>query len=183
MRRRTALTNIGVISAGILLFPGCRDHLQLDWSQNKPLSLNEKQQIWIAAISESILPKSDLNLTTYESFPEFVTKMIRFDKSEHEQSSFVAGYNLCTQEIKNLFDNTVSEVQAEEIIQYFSNILEAEADSEMSPEQHQLLKDKQLFCAQIRRLSISHLKTSKEYQEDILKYKLVPEPYIACQIS
>lgn len=181
MRRRKALKNIGIITAGLFFLPGCKDKLQLDWRTEGPIKFNEEQQNWIQVISEALLPKNELKLTTYESFPEFLSKMICFEKSPSEQQVFINGYNQCTLEMKELYDRNISDIQSSEIVTYFSNFIYSEnPPSQSDPKQQLTWKDQKFFCQAIRQYSIDHLITSKEYQQDILNYQLIPVAYQAC---
>ena len=185
MKRRTAIKNVSALVAGIALFPGCGDGLTIEFDTMERLEFGKNQKVWIEAMSEAILPKDGQSLTTFEELPDFVSKMIAFGKSRKEQKEFYNGYNLCTQDIKLIHDTEASELTPKQIISYFSSQLENEIpDIDESHDEIaiQQLEDKKFFCQNLRGLIIDHLRTSKEYQEDVLEYKLAPgsDSYIAC---
>ncbi len=176
MKRRSAIRNISAIAAGIALFPGCSDGLKLSYEDGRELTFDDNQQVWIEAISEAILPKKDLTLTTFESFPEFVTKMISFSKSSEDQTRFVNGYNKCTEDIKTIYKTAADQVTPEQIVSYFEDQLKEDVIAAEKLDEDIIIDntEKKMFCKNLRELAIKHLTTSKEYQEQIKEYKLVP---------
>ena len=181
MRRRKAIRNIGIISAGLALLPSCGDRLLLAQVGEKAITFSDQQQIWLNALSEAILPKSDLTLTTYEPFPDFISKMITHLDQPEEQISFGHGYNNCTEEIRKLYNSNVEKITPEEIIDYFQSLLNQEDEQlDLDTEEGIKLRDTRYFSKKMRDLSIWHLKTSKEYQEEILEYKLIPDQWESC---
>jgi len=181
MKRRTAIKGLSTIAIGISLFSSCSDNLNLEHNISEGIQLNKDQGLWIESISDAILPKEGLQQTTFETFPEFVSKMIPFEKSAEDQKTFVAGYNLCTEDIKKMFESNVTKVTSVQIIEYFDNVLNNNTEVKNdNPEVDQQRGDKLAFCKEIRSLSIRHLTSSKEYQEEVLEYQLVPGFYNAC---
>ncbi len=185
MKRRTAIRSLGALTAGIALFPGCSDGLTIEFDPTQNFTFDSNQRVWIDAISEAILPKEGLSLTTYEALADYISKMISFDKSDEDQGRFYNGYNLCTEDIKSINKTSTSELSPTQIISYFTSQLEnneVSKDETLDKKMMQKSEDKKFFCQNLRRLVINHLRTSKEYQEDILEYKLAPgsDSYIAC---
>lgn len=182
MKRRNALKGLSALTIGITLFPSCNDGLTLNISEGKIAPFSKNQGIWINSISEAILPKGEDVITTYEPFPDYVFKMIHFDHSKKDQGSFFNGYNVCTREIKNLFDSKTDEISEEQIVDYFTSILKKEKINtvELTELEQQNKSDQILFCETLRAMAIKHYTTSKEYQEQVLEYKLVPESYQSC---
>ena len=179
MKRRSALKGLSALAIGVTLFPSCSDQLALDPNLTGEIVFNKKQGMWIETISDAILPKEGLQLTTFEPFLEFVSKMISFENSPGTQKAFVTGYNHCTNDIKELFNSQTDKVTPKEVTEYFAGILtykELEGDIE----ENNIRIHKMVFCKEIRSLSIRHLSSSKEYQEDVLEYQLVPGFYNAC---
>jgi hypothetical protein len=181
MKRRSALKGLSALAIGVTLFPSCSDQLALDPNITEGLIFSEKQSMWIETISDAILPKEGLNLTAFETFPEFVSKMIPFEKPAEDQIAFVRGYNNCTDEIREMFTSNIDKVGPEQIIEYFGDILNHVSEVRIEDaEEAQIIADKSFFCKELRSLSIRHLTSSKEYQEGILEYQLVPGFYNAC---
>lgn len=182
MKRRNAIKSLSALTLGITLFPGCSDGLAFNIKNGQINSFSDNQKIWINAMSDAILPKRDEVLTTIETFPDFVLKMISFNKSVEDQTSFFNGYNQCTSDIKDLYEISTKKLTSDQIVNYFSSILNDQAvnDNEQSDEEKQTVLDKRSFCQTLRLFSIKHLITSKEYQEQVLKYKLVPDSYQSC---
>ena len=181
MKRRSAIKGLSAIAIRISLFPSCGDGLHMDNNIPKGLKFSEQQGIWIEGISDAILPKDGLQLTTFEPFSQFVEKMVRFEKSDEDQKVFVRGYNNCTNDIKEMFQLNVNKVTPEQIVTYFEKVLNNTLEVTLGvPEEKERVAEKSVFCNELRSLSIQHLTTSKEYQEKILEYQLVPGFYNAC---
>ncbi len=180
MNRRTAIYSLATITGGMALFPACVDSLKLEITTGEKLFFNSNQSAWLEAISESVLPKGDLDLTTFESFTEFVSKMINFQKSGEQIDSFINGYNQCTKDIRKLYHSNIQMITPDQIVDYFSNIIEEELPQQFDPREEQNSIDKKYFCEEVRGLSIWHFTTSKEYQEEVLEFKMIPDPWEAC---
>jgi len=182
MNRRRALQSITVIAAGAALLPSCTDSLILNLDPQTPLQFSANQSTWVKSISEAILPKGDRTLTTFEDFPAFVGKMIDFTSSQEDKSTFVNGYNLCISDLRNIYESDLDEVTPDQIITYFEEQLNTAIpeDENIDAVALQNQKSKKLFCEKLRGLSIQHLRSSKEYQEEVLEFQLVPEKYQAC---
>lgn len=186
MQRRNAIKSLSAIALGISLFPACSDGLAFDMTADNIHSFSKKQGIWIEAISEAILPKESSLISTFESFPEFVFKMVSFSKSEKDQQSFFNGYNRCTSDIKSINDTKTNNLTEDQIVNYFNSVLNTnrsevdKAMDEITEMNEENLRDQILFCQTLRTLAIQHLTTSKEYQEQVLEYKLVPDTYQSC---
>ena len=187
MKRRSAIKSIAILTAGAALFPSCSDGLTVALSEGEKLGFTPHQQVWLETISEALLPKGDKSFTTIESFPAFASKMINYSAEAKDISTFVNGYNLCTEEIKNIYESEAKELSPEQIVEFFSTQLEITDEkeaSELAASSDPILVEQTLaktaFCKQIRGLAIEHLVTSKEYQEDYLEFKMVPDTYQAC---
>jgi len=182
MKRRTAIKSLSLVAAGAALFPSCSDQLDLVLSPGQKLSFNQQQGVWLEAISDAILPKGDRVLTTFESFPKFISKMLTFSSSEEDISTFVNGYNLCTGDVKNIYDSDTKKIASEQIIEYFEQQLSPQGplNNDVDDEAMKISAAKKSFCQKMRGLSIQHLTSSKEYQEEVLEFKLVPDTYQAC---
>lgn len=181
MQRRLALKSITTICLGVALLPGCQDQLFIDPLQATTLNFNSAQGKWIDALSEAMLPKKDITLTTFETLPEFIAKMIPFHSTSEDQQSFLNGYNVLTKEMSEEFDVAPDDLTSEQIISKFESILygsKIEASTEEALKNH---ADKTHFSTIMRELNILFVKTSKEYQEEVLEYKLVPGFYNACE--
>lgn len=181
MRRRSAIKGISALAVGIALFPGCSDGLTIDTTQPNFLSWDSKQGKWLEAISDAILPKAGREFTTLETFPNFVAKMLAFQKTEEEKLAFMNGYNHCTADIKEIFKTAAAKVEPDQIVTYFGDIISGKPKEETVLDEVQILmnKEKKVFCNTLRDLSIWHLTSSKEYQEEVLDYKLVPGTFTA----
>ena len=181
MKRRVALRNLAVISAGLTFFPACVNRLKLSLNDQGALQFSSDQSSWLMSMSEAICPKGARSFTNFEPFPDFVAKMVLHSKSEDDVKSFVSGYNACTAEIQKRSERSIENITAEEVVSYFEEILNvSNAPSELSEEEAEIWNTQKSFCQDLRGLSIWHLTTSKEYQEEVLNYQLVPSKYEAC---
>ena len=182
MRRRSALKSISVLAAGAALFPSCSESLVLTPLPGENLALNSSQSTWLEAVSEAVLPRTDKTWTTQEAFPRFVTQYLNLLAPAEDLTTFVNGYNLCTEEMSSIYESEAGKASPAQIISYFRDQLR-DPVTETAPvdEITELnVAAKKLFCETIKDLSIQHVVSSKEYQEDILEFKLVPSKYQAC---
>ena len=132
MRRRTALKSISVIAAGAALFPSCSESLILTQLPEEDLAFNAAQGTWLEAISEAILPMGDKSITTLESLPAFVAQHFNVLSPIEDLTTFVNGYNLCTEEMKGIYESDTKELTSAQIISYFTDQL-AEPETPVAP--------------------------------------------------
>ncbi len=179
MERRNALKSLGVIAAGLALLPSCSDGLTLLLSEEDSFDFSPKQGLWLNALSQAILPYGDHQITTLETFPDFVQKMIAKTKNEKDIASFINGYNLATAEIKTQYNRSASKITPTEVISYFKNVMTPSRNElAQTPEEKLQLADIRTFTSEVRNMSIYHLTTSQDYMETVDNYHIIPGTYI-----
>jgi len=164
MNRRTAIRNAIIISAGAGLLPACvsddKNVIAL-----KTISITGPQERMLAALTESILPKTKNFIGANDlKAHEFLLTMIDDCTSPDDQKKFMEGMkvfdNLSHDKFGQLFTSFTAR-QKKELLQ----AIESKKDI---PEE--VVK----FYGTVRRYTIQSFTSSKEYLTDIRKYKIVP---------
>ncbi len=164
MKRRTALRNIIIISAGAAVLPSCRVADQKAVAL-KNISVSGKQQEMLAALAESIIPKTNNFVGANDlRAHEFVLTMVDDCTSPEGQKIFTDGLSAFEDHCKKDYSTSfidLSDQQRTELIK----TLEANSD----------LQDKAaLFYKTAKQYTIQCFTSSKKYLLDIRKWKMVP---------
>jgi len=94
MNRRIAVKNLALLAGAATLLPGCLSHTPPDAAvpeARKPLALSASQQRLLAAVCETLLPRTDTPGAHDLGLPQYVLKMLRDCTPTKEQQLVVAG--------------------------------------------------------------------------------------------
>jgi hypothetical protein len=165
MKRRTAIRNMVIISAGTMLLPAaCRNNKKTG-RDLKNISLDGSQQEMLGELSETILP----NTKNYPGSkdlggPDFVLTMLDDCMPPEEQKKFNGGLDAfekaCDKKFnRNFVDCTPN--QRNEILK----------EMESSNDANNLAA---AFYNTVKSYTVQNFTTSKDYMLNIRKWKMVP---------
>lgn len=166
MKRRTAIRNIAIITAGAAFLPACKN-AGTTGIPLKNISVSSKQQDMLAELCETIIPKTKNFIGAKDlKSHEFLLTMIDDCTSPEGQKSFTDGLKafdkLSHDKFGQLFTGYTSK-------QKHSLLADIEKKKEIPEE---VLK----FYATVKRYTLQSFTSSREYMTDIRKYKMVPGP-------
>lgn len=177
MNRRSSLKSLGVIAAGLALLPSCSDGLPLTLGPDGTFALDANQSTWINSLSQAILPYGDRAIETLEDFPTFIQKMIHQTSNPKKIASFVSGYNIATDQLKEIYNTSAANIKPSDVIEYFTKVVAPFDNTQLSPEEKAVQDDLKVFTNEMRGLSIYHLTTSQAYMEEVDQYNIIPGQY------
>jgi hypothetical protein len=165
MKRRTAIRNIVIISAGTMLLPAaCRNNTKTGRAL-KNISLDGSEQQMLSELSETIIPKTKNYPGSKElGGPDFLLTMVDDCMSPEEQKKFKDGLGAfekaCDKKFnKNFVDCAPDQRQA----------MLKEMESVTDPN-----NSAAIFYKTVKSYTLQNFTTSKDYMLNIRKWKMVP---------
>lgn len=164
MNRRTAIRNAVIISAGAAFLPGC---MQDEKSKIvlKNIVLTQSQEEMLAALSETIMPKTNSFIGASDlKAHEFVLTMVDDCTSPEDQKKFSDGMKQFEETCKKKQGSSFAKCSPAKRIEF----LKAVENKQEVPE------DALAFYGTVKRYTLQSFTSSKEYMTGIKKYKMVP---------
>lgn len=164
MNRRHAIRNVVYISAGVVLLPAC---LQQNKSSVvlKNISVTGSQEEMLAALAESILPKTK-NFIGADDLKahEFVLIMVDDCSSPEDQEKFAKGLKAFDQLSHDKFGQIFKSFTSEQKKEFLSAV---ENKKDIPEEALQLYRT-------VKRYTVQCFTSSKDYMLDVRKWKMIP---------
>lgn len=167
MKRRRALQNIVVATAGISMIPSCAVDTTPIFS-NIPLAKEQYQLL--RGIISAIVPPTDPELNTPESPVDFVLTMINDCYSPKEIKKYISGFNLFQQYILDEYKVPFDQLNSNQHILLFTEI----SNSEIFP------KNLKYFVSGTKYLAVRHFNSSETFMKEKLNFEFAPARYIGC---
>lgn len=166
MNRRTAIRNVIIISAGAGLLPSCAGE-DKSGIVLKNISITGQQEKMLAALTESILPKTkDFIGANDLKAHQFLLTMIDDCTSPEDQQKFIEGLKDFDKQCDSRYGHSFHDCTAEQK----KALLQAVETKKDIPE------DVNKFYGTVKRYTIQSFTSCKEYMEGVRKYKMVPGP-------
>jgi Gluconate 2-dehydrogenase subunit 3 len=164
MNRRTAIRNAIIISAGAGLLPCCvSDDKSVMALKN--ISITGAQEKMLAALTESILPKTKNFIGANDlKAHEFLLTMIDDCTSPEDQQKFMEGLKAFDKLSQDKFGQLFTSFTARQKRELLAGI-ESKKD---------IPEDALKFYGTVKRYTVQSFTSSKDYLTDIRKYKIVP---------
>lgn len=166
MKRRDAIQHIALISAGLAFLPACNVER---WPVYENIPLERSQQQLIQWLTDSILPKGDLPLTTPEPTPQFVLRMINDCSAPEEIEQYLAGLQALQQSVEGA-NLDIGDMTGAESVAFLKGLMEApDSDAHLK----YLLKT-------TRQLTIQHFTVSQYFLTKHLGFEFAPGRFNGC---
>lgn len=164
MNRRLAIRNAVFFSAGVALLPACLQNEQAVFPL-KNISVSSSEQGMLAELAEAILPKTNSFIGAKDlKAHEFILTMVDDCFTPADQLKFTDGFKafdkLSHDKLGELF-TSYSAVQKKELL----SALEAKKG---------IPEDALNFYSTVKNYTVQCFTSSKQYMNDIRKYKMVP---------
>ena len=170
MKRRDSLKAMAVLLAGSSMLTSCEPK-NIIWEEGmNSIKLNSTSSNFINQLSQIILPTDGFEYTPPEPFTRFLETIINDGKSTEDIAKFGQGFNDYVTYITEQFNKPINELNEEEVETLFAAVGNEEAMSESA----------QVFFADLRGLSLWHVKSSQEYLENHTNYEMVPARFNGC---
>jgi hypothetical protein len=183
MNRRAAIKNFVVFSAGAALIPSCMQEKTKASVKLKNIPLTGEQEKMLAALTETILPKTTTPGATDLASHLFVLKMADdcFEKEEREK--FVKGMGQFEAYVRKQYKADFSECT---VAQRTELLNEMERQQKNTPADIILSHIKDFpeeaipFYETVKRLTIQSFVTSRYFLMDVRKFEMAPGRYHGC---
>lgn len=169
MQRRTALKQLGFLAGGAMLIPSCvgKETVKEATIQLHKITINGNQENLLAAMAESLIPKTDIPGAGELNAHHFVLHMIDDCYEEDAQQKFLRGLEQAQKAIEDKTGKNFEECTPEEQ-QAFLKDLDA---GTLTPEGENNLKD---FYKPFRQLTIRAYLGSEYVMTNVFGYNMVP---------
>jgi hypothetical protein len=165
MNRRTAIRNFVIISAGVAFLPSCADHERSASIILKNIPLTGSQEELVAALSASIIPKTNDFIGASDlKAHEFVLTMVDDCNGPEDQQHFIKGMKDFEELCKKKYDKgfiSCTPQQKLELLQQFEK-------------KQDIPEEAARFYEIIKRYTVQSFTTSKEYMTTVRNYKMIP---------
>ena len=164
MKRRTAIRNVVIISAGASLLPSCMQ----DGGSSvalKNISISRSEEQMLAQLTESILPKTKNFIGANDlKAHEFMLTMIDDCVSPEEQKKFTDGLKDFDKFSHDKFGQVFTGFTAEQKRSLVTDI----------EKKRDIPESVQKFYGTVKRYTVQSFTTSEKYMLEIRKYKQTP---------
>ncbi|MFI5132132.1 MAG: gluconate 2-dehydrogenase subunit 3 family protein [Chitinophagales bacterium] len=165
MKRRTAVRNIIIISAGASLLPSCTSISDESSLRLKHIPLTGSQEKMLAELTETIIPKTSNFIGAKDlKSHEFILLMADDCASPEDQKTFTDNMKAFEDACKKKFNTTFVKCTPQQKTELLKE-MEANKDE----------KDKGArFYRAIKSYTIQDFTSSREYLTDVVKWKITP---------
>jgi hypothetical protein len=170
MERRTLLKQLVFASGALLLVPACISDKSQPGISLKKLRINNRQQQWLAALTETIIPETDKPGARTIGAHLFVLTMADDCFTNEQQQQFVNGLTAFEDAVKKNTGKSFDALDAAQKDVFLQDIEAGKADK----------SDLQFFYNSVKSLTIQAYTTSKYYLTNVQVYKLVPGTFKGC---
>ncbi len=171
MKRRTAIRNVILVSAGAAFLHACQDKSSITL---KHIPLTGSEEEMLSELTESILPRTDFAGAKDLKTPDFVFMMADDCLSPEDQTKFSAGMKAFDEACKTKMGSRFAKLSADKRNEYLAMV---EADKEGK----ELGGDLRWFYGVVKQGTIQNFTTSKEYLNQVRNVTtLIPPKFKAC---
>lgn len=164
MNRRSAIRSVMLISAGAAILPACAGN-EKSLIPLKNISLTGSQERVLAALTESILPKTPSFIGASDlKAHEFVLSMIDDCTSPEDQKKFADGQKAFDELTRKKYGELFSECSTAQRAELLKSI-ENKTD---------IPEEVAAFYNTVKRYTVQSFTSSKEYMTQVRKYQMVP---------
>lgn len=175
MKRRIALKQLGLITAGAMLMPGCVKKTTPSTLALKHLTITGDQEGMIAEIAETIIPGTDIPGAKQMNLQSFILKMVDDCQDTETQQKFQTGLKEFEEKVKKKFSKPFAAVTPEEKKSFLLEIEEQLRNSESVSSTP--VTD---FYALTKRYTIQGFANSEYVMTNVHGYKMIPGKFVGC---
>lgn len=167
MKRRTAIRNLTILSAGTILFPACDNET---FTVYEHLPLEKKQFRLIRQIQDTLLPNKTPEFTATESPLDFLLTMLNDCYKMKDVEKYMAGIteyqNYLSTNLKSDFKDLTPEQKLSAV--------------QFVPVKPEAYPSASFFINVTKDLTVRHFVQSKYYQLQQMDFEFVPGRYLGC---
>lgn len=177
MNRRTALKQVGLLTAGAMLVPACVRKVNEATVALKNIAITGDQEALLADIVGTFIPATDTPGAKELDIHKYVLRMVDDCQDRESQQHFVTGLGQVDESTETRFDKTFSDCTTEERITLFG-----ELEEKKTPEKMGDGKESQLYALYsiVKRYAIQGYLSSEYIMTNVLVYNMVPGRFDGC---
>lgn len=169
MKRRTAIQNIFLLSAGAALLPNCQLEEKGPIYANVPLE--KGQRTLIDLLTKAILPTEGTPVKTPESPTDFILTMLNDCTAPEDIQKYLLGMKEFQQRIKELYSTSFKKLETEEQLALFNSLGESAKMTEAA----------KYFFNTTNGMTRWHFSTSEHFMKEYKDFEFVPGRYLGCE--
>jgi len=169
MKRREAIQNIFLLSAGLALLPNCKMEEQGPVYANVPLE--KGQRTLMNLLTDAILPRAGTEVTTPETTTDFILTMLNDCTSPEDIQKYLLGMKEFQMGIKELHNTSFKKMVPEQQLELFTNLGESEKMTDVA-------KD---FFNKTAWMTRKHFTSSEYFMKNRLDFEFAPGRYLGCE--
>ena len=169
MKRREAIQNMFLLSAGLALMPSCQFGENFPVYANVPLE--KGQRTLIDLLTNAILPKEGTEITTPESTTDFILTMLNDCTAPEDIQKYLLGIKDFQQGLKEMYDTSFKKLAPEKQMALFTNLGESEKMTEAA----------KYFFNTTNGMTRRHFSTSEHFMTKYMDFEFAPGRYLGCE--
>lgn len=183
MKRRIALKQIGLITAGAMILPSCLHKAKEVSIALKNIVITGDQEAVLAEIVQTIIPATDIPGAKDINVHQFVLRMLDDCHDTETQQKFVTGLSQVDELTRKRFDKSFEDCTPEERLTFLKEV-DAQKQSEEKKEPELLSDGKEnqfpAFYSLAKRHTVQGYLSSEYIMTNVLVYNMIPGRYNGC---
>ena len=177
INRRVALKQLGLLTAGVALLPGCvKDAPKAASITLKNIHVNGGQEAVLAEIAETLIPTTDIPGAKAMNAHHFVLRMIDDCQPEETQKDFEKGFAEFEKAVEKKHGKSFDELSAADRKAFLTEIdVAAKAEREKDD-----LSSVSKFYSLVRRYTIQGFTSSEYVLTNVFHYNMIPGKFVGC---
>lgn len=176
MKRRIALKQLGVITAGAMVLPSCVRQAKEATIALSNIIINGDQEVLLAEIAETIIPATDIPGAKALNVHHFILKMVDDCHDKESQTQFISGLSQVEKAVKEKFSKPFDECSSEERKQFLLELEQKNKDAKDGEKR----EDLPAFYSLTKRYSAQAFLSSEYVMTNVFKYNMVPGRFEGC---
>ena len=176
MNRRLALKQLGFVTAGAMLLPGCVKEARQATVSLTNLKITGDQEAIIAELVETIIPETDIPGAKSLKVPEFVLRMVDDCQSPEVQKEYEQGTAAFSEAVEKEFGESFDALTPEKRKVFLEGIERKMKDEQANGK----LSPLSSFYATTKRYTIQGFTNSEYIMTHQLPYNMLPGKFIGC---
>lgn len=177
MNRRLALKQLGVITAGVALLPGCvKEAPKAASIALKHLNISGTQESVVAELAETLIPSTDLPGAKAMNLQQFVLRMVDDCQPSESQQEFVKGLQEFQTAVDKKFGKSFDALSSDEKKAF---LIEVDAAAQAEREKDNMSAVSK-FYSLTRRYTVQGFTTSEYVLTEVLPYNMLPGKFLGC---
>jgi len=177
MNRRIALKQLGLVTVGVALLPGCVKEAAKPTSiALKNIQVSGSQEAMLAEVAETLIPATDMPGAKAMNLQQFVLRMVDDCQEPEAKKDFEKGLAEFSEAVDKKYGKSFEAISPAERKE-FLNAIDATAKAERESNS---LSSVSKFYSLTRRYTVQGFTSSEYVLTNVLPYNMIPGKFIGC---